>query len=347
MIKINYDNFPAFLDILQEKYQIFAPTKNGSETSFSPIIEASQIASINCNTTLSPKNVFFPQSEVIFTYDKKGMHTPKPAHKPILIWGLHPCDTRSIRMLNKVFGNAYQMPDKEMYKDKYWIDKYEDSLLFTLACNLPASTCFCNWFQSSPFDQKGSDVFVIDTGYAYLMEGVSDAGKKLLSNCPGEEINQQDKEMINSLKLEAENRLGAVPPLENLLPKLTKLWNDPIWDKIAAKCINCGACAYTCPTCHCFDISDEGNKEKGQRIRIWDCCMFGLFTKEASGHNPRDLSTNRVRQRIMHKYSYFVENYGEYLCTGCGRCVQVCPVNLDIRQVIKQLLEYKIPQNKD
>ncbi|MCP4724231.1 MAG: 4Fe-4S dicluster domain-containing protein, partial [bacterium] len=24
-------------------------------------------------------------------------------------------------------------------------------------------------------------------------------------------------------------------------------------------------------------------------------------------------------------------------CTGCGRCVKYCPVNLDIREVLKQI----------
>ena len=31
------------------------------------------------------------------------------------------------------------------------------------------------------------------------------------------------------------------------------------------RCLGCGACAYTCPTCHCFDIVDEGNVERGVR----------------------------------------------------------------------------------
>jgi sulfhydrogenase subunit beta (sulfur reductase) len=87
-------------------------------------------------------------------------------------------------------------------------------------------------------------------------------------------------------------------------------------------------------------MDDEGKDGKGSRVRLWDSCMFQLFTKEASGHNPRGVAVQRVRQRIMHKYNYFKDNYEVDLCTGCGRCVSVCPVNLDIREVIKKVLEY-------
>jgi ferredoxin len=33
----------------------------------------------------------------------------------------------------------------------------------------------------------------------------------------------------------------------------------------------------------------------------------------------------------MHKYAYWLDNINEIGCTGCGRCVRYCPVNLDIR----------------
>jgi len=39
----------------------------------------------------------------------------------------------------------------------------------------------------------------------------------------------------------------------------------------------------------------------------------------------------------MHKFNYFVERYGETACVGCGRCIQSCPVNMDIREIIKEI----------
>ena len=341
MIKIKHEQLPALIDFLSEKYQVYAPVQYGKETAFKKISSASEINKSKYNTSLNPKEIFFPQSEVMFTYDKEGIKTPLPKDKPIAVWGLKTCDTKSIRILDEVFSNAYQMPEKEMYKDPYWIARYKNCLLFSSACNEPLSTCFCNWFDSGPFDKTGSDVYVIDTGNEYIMEGISDSGKAFLENYKAvEQVTSEDLTKIEELKKKAESYMQPPVELAGLKDKLQDIWDDPIWDEVSAKCINCGACAYICPTCHCFDVSDEGKEDKGKRVRLWDCCMFQLFTKEASGHNPRELSRNRVRQRVMHKYNYFVENYHEFLCTGCGRCVQVCPVNLDIRRVIQKILDY-------
>jgi ferredoxin len=41
----------------------------------------------------------------------------------------------------------------------------------------------------------------------------------------------------------------------------------------------------------------------------------------------------------MHKFNYFVDVFGEIACVGCGRCIRSCPVNLDIRDIIKRFID--------
>jgi len=111
------------------------------------------------------------------------------------------------------------------------------------------------------------------------------------------------------------------------------------WDAISEKCVGCSICTYLCPTCHCFDITDEIIEDKAVRLRTWDSCAFPLFTLEASGFNPRPSQRERFRNRILHKFAYIPENHGQIGCVGCGRCVDACPVNLDIRQVLMDIVQ--------
>ena len=86
-------------------------------------------------------------------------------------------------------------------------------------------------------------------------------------------------------------------------------------------------------------MDDEVKFSKGERVRNWDSCMYSLFTLHVSGHNPRSSQKERWRQRLMHKFNYGPNRTGDFLCVGCGRCVVHCPVNIDIRQLMKTVEE--------
>jgi formate hydrogenlyase subunit 6/NADH:ubiquinone oxidoreductase subunit I len=119
---------------------------------------------------------------------------------------------------------------------------------------------------------------------------------------------------------------------------LMELYEAGHWSRVQESCLNCGTCTYCCPTCHCFDIQDETQGEAGRRVRNWDTCMSWLFTMHGTGHNPRGSKLDRVRQRFMHKFKYIpAKRGGEIGCVGCGRCVQLCPVNIDVRRVVNDM----------
>jgi sulfhydrogenase subunit beta (sulfur reductase) len=68
-------------------------------------------------------------------------------------------------------------------------------------------------------------------------------------------------------------------------------------------------------------------------MRNWDSCMFPCSpcTAPVTTHAGK---VQRVRQRFMHKLKYYVDKYENGIqCVGCGRCVNHCPVNIDIRKV--------------
>ncbi|MEW6252083.1 MAG: 4Fe-4S dicluster domain-containing protein, partial [Planctomycetota bacterium] len=130
--------------------------------------------------------------------------------------------------------------------------------------------------------------------------------------------------------------LAKVPPrfaADQLAGKLPALFDDnDLWREQSLRCLGCGACAFVCPTCSCFDIQDEKTREGGVRLRCWDSCGYSLFTLHASGHNPRTKQSERWRQRIMHKFSYQPERLGVLGCVGCGRCARNCPVDMNLAE---------------
>ncbi len=122
---------------------------------------------------------------------------------------------------------------------------------------------------------------------------------------------------------------------------LDENFEHPVWQEISESCIGCSSCTFLCPTCTCFDVIEENDKynNRGRRIRIWDTCQSCLYTLETSGHNPRPAKIQRCRNRIMHKFSYYPSNYNCLGCVGCGRCIQACPVNNELRIIIDKILE--------
>ena len=116
------------------------------------------------------------------------------------------------------------------------------------------------------------------------------------------------------------------------------------WEELYRPCLACGTCTFVCPTCQCYDIKDYDTGQGVKRYRCWDSCMYSDFTMMAHGNN-RTSQMQRFRQRFMHKLVYYPANYdGIYSCVGCGRCVQKCPVSLNIVKVIRAFSQGEAPE---
>jgi sulfhydrogenase subunit beta (sulfur reductase) len=335
---ISREDLERFIKALQQSYEVYAPVKEGDYHSFQ-LLKGDETVDLNfSNTRLSPKSLLFPQSERMFEFNldetSEEAHILKEAPKefpPSVIFGIRPCDAKALRLMNVNFDN----PE---FKDPWWVKRMDSMAFIGLGCNEPSSTCFCTSVGGGPFHEEGLDVLLFDLGDLYLAKALTDKGERLLEQ--GEVRKDADadtKKRADALKQEAEDKIGSHVPTDRLKDKeVLELFDAPFWDEVAFACINCGTCTFVCPTCWCFDIQDEVQKTQGDRIRSWDSCMFPLFTLHASGHNPRSDKVQRVRQRFMHKLKYYVDKYGDGVaCVGCGRCVNSCPVNIDIREVFK------------
>jgi sulfhydrogenase subunit beta (sulfur reductase) len=337
------EEWVATLESLRQAYTIFVPVKDGDFHTFKSFEEGKRPDFEFMNTRLSPKSLVYPQSERMFEY-KMDENNPKAnilkespkGYSPQAIVGIRPCDAHAFQIVKLNFDN----PE---FKDPWWVQHFESTTLVGLACNEPCSTCFCTQVGGGPFNQKGLDAILYDLGETFFTRGLTDKGEKFLEKAAGGSPAQDaDRKDVEDLVSSASNKIQVGVPTDKLKDKvINDLFDAPFWEDVAFACINCGTCTYLCPTCWCFDIQDEVLGKEGERIRNWDSCMFPLFTLHGSGHNPRDQKVQRVRQRFMHKLKYYVDRYNNGIqCSGCGRCVRYCPVNIDIRQVAKLMNNY-------
>jgi sulfhydrogenase subunit beta (sulfur reductase) len=322
-----------FLDDMIKDYEVFAPVRRESLVRFDKIKQGREVLLDSGNPKISPKGILFPQSEILFNYRSEGdtvaIEVPSNEEKPYLIFGVHPCDAMSLTMLEKVFGGKY--------KDPYYLERKSKAVVVSTGCPHPPPTCFCTSVGGGPFSPTGSDLLFIEIGDEYVIQIVSDKGRKLLEDTGLGEADKEKLALRDNVMKRAEAAMGSRVETGGLKEKLDNLFDDPVWGPLTEKCLGCGICTYLCPTCHCFDVLDEAVGPDGKRLRIWDSCLFPLFTLQASGANPRRTVRERYRQRIMHKFSYLVEEHALIGCSGCGRCVTECPVNLDIRQVLNTI----------
>lgn len=336
--KIAKERVPDFLDTLKKTKKVIAPVDVDGVVLFKLLGEEDKVLLDYSNTVVPPKDWFFSQSHELFTFENTlndlRMTMPEPDEGQYILFGIRPCDLESIALLDKVFlGDVSGEP----YSDDEYRRRREQTTLIGLSCTEPASTCFCTSFELSPVCSDQADILFTELGEEYLVEVMTEKGEDLLQEMASffEEAKDLDK---GGLQERLEEEMIELS-IGEAFGKITKLHDSPYWEELALRCIGCGICTYICPTCHCFDLSDESKGGKGRRVRTWDSCMFSNFTLMTSGENPRPTQKERVRQRFFHKLRYFQERYSQSLCVGCGRCIDKCPVNIDISQIIQDVKE--------
>jgi ferredoxin len=341
------DDIGKLYSELTKEYNFYAPVKEKGNIIFKKIDDPEEIVLDYLNSKIPPKSILFPEMEVLFEYtleDKKvEIIDRKDLDEKILIFGIRPCDAYSLQLIANFFsfhGN---------WKDEIYLKKKENTTIIGMGCNTPRSTCFCTSVDGNPFDKEDTDIFLSDLGEKYLVEGISDKGKGMIQKFSWlSDAKKADVQKAEKLAKLAEDSIKNKLDVTKTTNILETSFADPVWEEISESCVSCGTCSYLCPTCTCFDVIDETDEysHKGRRIRIWDTCQSCLYTMETSGHNPRTTKIQRCRNRIMHKFSYYPANYNVLGCVGCGRCIQLCPVNNDLRNIINKILNIEIKEVK-
>ncbi len=357
---IDKKNLIPWLDDISKKYKTFLPVQD-TENARIDFMEYNDLAKkspdkfhINFSekTKLSPKKAFSPETEKFFDFEYiKDVKDPEniktdivisEADKteiPKLVFGIKPCDIAGLRKLDIFYGEGQS-------KDTYYLDKRKGSIFISIGCNNPFPDCFCTSVDGHPFDFKDADIGLIEMDKDYAIVKSGEKAKEILDD---------NKKFISEKSAASDDSIAADEIIKNSEKKLKEYWKEigkdgfpeimdrsmdsDVWKEVTAKCISCAACTYVCPTCFCFNIRDEQKGLKGERYKCWDYCMNSYYTLEASGHNPRADKNKRYRNKINCKYNYNIKRSNNIFCVGCGRCIEVCPVSVDIREVVSTVIE--------
>ena len=343
MLSIAKDKIDSLFELIGSAQPLYLPVDNNSGKADFARWEKGTKLSECLKTTRSAKDFFFPKTEHMVSYELNGQEVkvvdPRKEVEDFVIFGVRACDAKGFTAIDNVYLNMDPV-------DSYYKNRREHGTVIVLACNDPAKTCFCSTFgidASLAASPAGGDVSCWLADGKYYFQANTDKGKAFVENAKAALTDSADaavEEVKKDIKAKVEAQPFAHLDLSKFQGKdMLKIFNSKVWDKVSEPCVGCGTCTYVCPTCMCFDVRDFDTGNGVRQIRCWDSCMYNDFTQMAA-ENPRHTQKERSRQRFMHKLMYYpMAHEGMYSCVGCGRCVENCPVNMNIVKVIKAINE--------
>ena len=336
MLKILRSQLDELFALIAEKETLYIPTDATAGIAQFKKWENGMKMSDKLKTSRSAKDFFFPQTEDLVSFKKSGKKIevidPRTETEDFVIFGVRACDCRSFDILDRVFLAEPV--------DTYYKNRREHGTVVTLACSKPAETCFCQTFGIDPTAPAG-DVSAWMTEDAVYFNANTEKGNAFVDVIKAL-ATESDDTAVEAQKAATKEILAKLP-IQNLKTeafgggKTEQYFKSPEWAELSEACLGCGTCTFVCPTCQCYDIRDFDTGHGIDRFRCWDSCMYSDFTKMAHG-NPRLSQKERFRQRFMHKLVYYPENNeGIFGCVGCGRCVEKCPISMNIVKVMRTL----------
>ncbi len=279
--------------------------------------------------------------KAFLNYPRKNvLDQPIKEEKPVIIAGVKGCDLSSLLVQDYVFQDGE-------CKDPFYARTRQNTVLIGADCTFAKETCFCLAMNGAPYPKKYYDINLSVIGDNFIAETGSPGGAELINsyrmffNAPGPrdlETRRSSREKVSKeiqrfMEKRGTKIAGEIKGVVKKNYDLTELWKD-----LSSTCVECGACNLVCPTCHCFLLFDQKKGQSAERYRIWDSCLYNTFARVAGGANPRRHLYERLRNRFDKKFDFFPQVLDYYACTGCGRCIDACPGDIDIREVLKGLV---------
>ena len=329
------EHLDFFASVLQQFGEVHGPVAQGDHFVFRRLRRWSEIRLDYPRTLLPPKKYVLPPRECLFHYRPKDGYVPDTTglDRRVVLFGVHACDIYGINILDQVFAGRYP--------DPYYQARRRNLAIIGIDCT-PDEHCFCRSMRAD-FVSQGFDLFLQDLGDRYLTFVGTALGDDMVLATGGlfRAVTREDIEEYKERSAVRRQAFVLDPEIRDLPEIFEMEYQNELWEELGAKCVSCGACSTVCPTCYCYDVSDDvalGTLE-GLRSRKWDSCLFATHAVVAGGENFRKTRDERLRHRCFRKGKYILEKFGRPGCVGCGRCIRHCTADISILKVFQRLAE--------
>ena len=250
-----------------------------------------------------------------------------PAPKFAFI-GARACEIAAMQLQDRVFlqGDA---PDSD-YKARR-----EAAFVVAVHCTEAGDTCFCASFDTGPAASGGYDLALTELldskRHEFLLQIGSRRGEEIAAKLPLTLAVEHDRDAALSGVAHAASTMGRKLETKGLKDLIQQNQEHPHWQEVAETCLACTNCTAVCPTCFCHTTEDvvSLDGQSAERRQRWDSCFSLDFSHLP--HGPVRSSVDaRYRQWMSHKLAHWVDQFDDFGCVGCGRCVTWCPAGIDI-----------------
>lgn len=322
-IKLSVADFDQALEGLSQHYRIYAPVRLAGKNTFTDVdlVRYEQVSSLseiefNEKSLYSSKETVLPITQTLFYFTEDQYIEPSVDSKGILVF-LRSCDIHSYKRLDEIYL-------RNRFEDAYFKVLREKVKFILIGCEKSFDNCFCVSMGTNRTDEYSMYVKP-DNGQVLL--DIND--ETLAAVFTGEPVNvKPDFVESNEVTVRISDKIDH------------SCHQNELWREYDSRCIACGRCNFVCPTCTCFTMQDifyRDNRNNGERRRVWASCHVDGYTDMAGGHQFRKTNGDRMRFKVLHKVYDFKKRFGTHMCTGCGRCDDVCPQYISFSNCVNKL----------
>ncbi len=333
------------VDLLRARgYQVLAPFGDrGDDTYFDTVTDANRerVQLHVANPLYPPKRFVFPHIEPLLKvhqHDSELRIEPEYDETRRALFGIRSCDVAGIYHLDRFYlGRDY----RDIYYEKRRANLFLVNVVCTDAERDIGDECFCLCTDTGPAARDHFDLQLMDLGGEWMAVAATPTGEELFADpifrrAAAAQVARR-RTILEDVRKRFKNSTSWFSAAVRYVSQEKVL--DKTWEEIGNRCVECGGCTYVCPACTCFTVSDRrAGPDDIERVRIWDSCALGGFTRMAGGFNPRRAVHDRRNRRFFRKLAhYFIQRELSMACVGCGRCAAVCHGDVGMPSVVEMM----------